>query len=1297
MSFSGQMQHKSDEVSLIEQMWALFRRAYSPLALISCVTMYIIAGLYYNTVEAYLFYGACLSTAFSVTVLLSYRAMPQWRRHPAPIIVQRTLCNFAFSVIVISNFLMQGGHWSAQDDDTSFSGSRTCLYMSYLIQFAVIAGECWMLMVSVDLVYSLTNPFISYQSYLNRYHVLVWSLSVINLGFYASQQSCQGIFIDGICWIPYSNYATACFVYFYLAWSVLFYCISIAVLLYATVRLSRGLEATFHTRKNSVKSTFGVVAVYVAYGTVLCVIYATMNRIVGSDYHSRHDSSARSIEGFLAFLVGCRGFFDSIVWFTMVDYSPRERAGAGDGGGGFRRSLEHHARQVSFFSSALYCWWVVGCCRDEDGDFYSPGPETGYAGRHGMSGSSGSSGQPGHANENHFLPWRSANEPLSPLGVGSADATPLLSDAEAGSETLTSEDRPTNMRASTFASTLTNPSMYSTAGGPARRQGGESAVRYADSELPQLNMALRREVLHCATEGIKSSILAKTRVHRPEAGLFMDENGDVEEGTGRARRATAASTSDGEDGESISQSVGGQSTFSSSCDDGTYASSSVASMTHNTAQNARASSRSTNVRALLASAERGGMGEDHSQRQRQVTPAKQRQHRYSTSMGVGDSGVVDLLAAVGLRRRRERRDPLGDLVYFNCDIGNRGSVGEGSRRAGVEQERQSGSTLTDSHGRNHSLHESIASNLRASTTVPYAPPAAGFRASTYTGTGALDLDADFRPSDMRSSGGSAFVGSSATNSSARGSELSGTSKETGTEQGKSERRTKRDSAKPKSKSRRSGRRGAEGDDEEDLAKLLSAYLETEEAVQFLVDDKHPFVDHRPSTFQILRNLCGINNELYLQYIMAPAREKLTEGSSGAFMFHCGVQDELLVKTVSAEEKATLLRILPAYTAHMHGCRESLLVRFLGLHTLVMYGNQFHFVVMRNVFPAHVSRLVNERYDIKGSWIGRNATVVPPGQVTTCRYCNELYVSGSKDKCFEKIGAHEPNIVFKDNNLTNKFRLKAEDAYAVIETLHRDSDFLCSVGIMDYSMLVGIRNIEYAVDLAGLGGEETALRQGVSDAPGGRTSEASSSSSSSAVGAGQSANTGADASAPGVAIASPAPARPTAKRTSLAEDDFTTGGSSGGGGGLSIGGGSVMTGSGSGATGITVGAGGYVARAVVAPGMYYFGIIDILQSWTVEKRIERLVKVHLLSNPEGGLSCVPPAAYRDRFQKKVSEVIEHGIYVREITGSWKGNRAKTGPSDLLEGQRRTTIHHYNGAGAEGAGAAAGRGSLGTVSS
>lgn len=91
--------------------------------------------------------------------------------------------------------------------------------------------------------------------------------------------------------------------------SLLFYVVSLLILTYAFIRLNRGLEATFLTRRRSVKSTFSVVAIYVVYGTVLCCIYGTLNQAVGNDdrnHDGNHKRSARTMEAILSYLVGCR-------------------------------------------------------------------------------------------------------------------------------------------------------------------------------------------------------------------------------------------------------------------------------------------------------------------------------------------------------------------------------------------------------------------------------------------------------------------------------------------------------------------------------------------------------------------------------------------------------------------------------------------------------------------------------------------------------------------------------------------------------------------------------------------------------------------------------------------------------------------------------------------------------------------------------------------------------------------------------------------------------------------------------
>ena len=49
-------------------------------------------------------------------------------------------------------------------------------------------------------------------------------------------------------------------------------------------------------------------------------------------------------------------------------------------------------------------------------------------------------------------------------------------------------------------------------------------------------------------------------------------------------------------------------------------------------------------------------------------------------------------------------------------------------------------------------------------------------------------------------------------------------------------------------------------------------------------------------------------------------------------------------------------------------------------------------------------------------------------------------------------------------------------------------------------------------------------------------------------------------------------------------------------------------------------------------MYFIGIIDILTAWSPAKSMENLAKTVIHPGERKGISCVPPDAYADRFEK-----------------------------------------------------------------
>jgi 1-phosphatidylinositol-4-phosphate 5-kinase len=54
--------------------------------------------------------------------------------------------------------------------------------------------------------------------------------------------------------------------------------------------------------------------------------------------------------------------------------------------------------------------------------------------------------------------------------------------------------------------------------------------------------------------------------------------------------------------------------------------------------------------------------------------------------------------------------------------------------------------------------------------------------------------------------------------------------------------------------------------------------------------------------------------------------------------------------------------------------------------------------------------------------------------------------------------------------------------------------------------------------------------------------------------------------------------------------------------------------------------------------FYIGMIDVLQRWTLKKRLERLAKFLLRCVERAGLSAMEPVAYQRRFSERVIDMV-----------------------------------------------------------
>ncbi|RSH89488.1 Phosphatidylinositol-4-phosphate 5-kinase [Saitozyma podzolica] len=198
-----------------------------------------------------------------------------------------------------------------------------------------------------------------------------------------------------------------------------------------------------------------------------------------------------------------------------------------------------------------------------------------------------------------------------------------------------------------------------------------------------------------------------------------------------------------------------------------------------------------------------------------------------------------------------------------------------------------------------------------------------------------------------------------------------------------------------------------------------------------------FKDYAPWVFRDLReehfhlDPADYLLSLTAKYILS---ELGSPGKSGSF-FYFSRDYRFIIKTISHSEHKFLRSILKDYHEHIKTNPHSLLSRFYGLHRVKLpRGRKIHFVIMNNLFPPH--RDVHETYDLKGSAYGREYP--------------------------EEKAKLNPRAVLKDKNWVNRGRtleLGPEKRALLSEQLRRDMEFLKRMRVMDYSLLVGIHNME----------------------------------------------------------------------------------------------------------------------------------------------------------------------------------------------------------------------------------------------
>ncbi|XP_023309841.1 phosphatidylinositol 4-phosphate 5-kinase type-1 alpha isoform X10 [Anoplophora glabripennis] len=197
-----------------------------------------------------------------------------------------------------------------------------------------------------------------------------------------------------------------------------------------------------------------------------------------------------------------------------------------------------------------------------------------------------------------------------------------------------------------------------------------------------------------------------------------------------------------------------------------------------------------------------------------------------------------------------------------------------------------------------------------------------------------------------------------------------------------------------------------------------------------------FKNYAPIAFRYFRDLFGIQPDDFLMSMCnSRLRELSNPGASGS-IFYVTADDEFIIKTVQHKEGEFLQKLLPGYYMNLNQNPRTLLPKFFGLYCYQCNSKNVRLVIMNNLLPSNV--VMHQKYDLKGSTYKRKASKAER-QKRSPTY---------KDLDFME---HHPEGIL----------MEADTYNALVKTIQRDCRVLESFKIMDYSLLLAIHNLDQA--------------------------------------------------------------------------------------------------------------------------------------------------------------------------------------------------------------------------------------------
>ncbi|KAF7258273.1 hypothetical protein EG68_04675 [Paragonimus skrjabini miyazakii] len=265
--------------------------------------------------------------------------------------------------------------------------------------------------------------------------------------------------------------------------------------------------------------------------------------------------------------------------------------------------------------------------------------------------------------------------------------------------------------------------------------------------------------------------------------------------------------------------------------------------------------------------------------------------------------------------------------------------------------------------------------------------------------------------------------------------------------------------------------------------------------------KFKFKEYCPMVFKALRERFGVNKLDYWDAFTGhqPLWDS-ARGKSGS-KFLITYNRQFVAKTISSEEVEQMHQMLEeyyAYIVHCHG--QTLLPQYLGLYRLTVNDQEIYVLVMRNVFSPRLT--IHKKYDLKHCTtnldnqtrastvkLGRTQSIsreIPFGADEThpIKHKRKSHsfsrrrttpIGSTVDREANEKEKSKPLPTLKDNDFLNemcKIHIGEEAKSQLMKLMESDVQFLQENNLMDYSLLIGIHDVDRPAELPSAPAEDT---------------------------------------------------------------------------------------------------------------------------------------------------------------------------------------------------------------------------------